>query len=752
MSTSRTERHRTSTGENLGTLRAREPELLALASVLRARDAGVFQFLSDSYRTTDDEFARSEFELVTAFARTSRRPVSYTVQQDIAAPERWRDLMALAAQLQAEGLDVKAQVAPRPIGVLLGLQASANVFTPSRAYMKIAGLPVGERIAALRDPERRRRILDGHAQLTSGVDAFAGYAFFGRFDEMYVLDDPVDYDLDSSRSLGALARRAGVDPAEYAYDVQLQRDGSQLIYTPLFNFAHGNLDAVHEMITSPVAMFGLSDAGAHCGQICDGSMTTTYLSLWARDRRDRDGMPLEAVVHQISQRPAAHFGWLDRGVVAPGYLADLNVIDLDHLECAPPEIATDLPAGGRRLLQAATGLPVDAEAGSGDLRGRGAHGRAPGRAGPRRPARPGQGPRLTTPDVLPAILDHVATGPDRPAVKDLERDLTYRELGDDAALVAAGLGLRGVEEGDRVALHLPNSVDFVVAALACLWIGAIFVPLAVTDPVARLETILGDCTPAVVITSDDRADGTGEVPVPDRARLVGISELRRTGGGPGCARPRLDPCGLCHLHVRNHRHAEGGPDRQPCLRRGRGRIGAARWVSAPTPARCACRRSTSTGRSARSSRPCSPAGRSSSGPGRRCCSPGPSSTPSRTRPSPIRASRPATCACCCPAPRWTSWPGRPSRWWRWGARRARRADVHALWDAAPGVEGLQPLRSHRDHHRRDPRQGHAGVHRRRDRVDRTAPSRMCRSTWSTRRGVSSSPQAVSASCTSVGTS
>ena len=120
--------------------------------------------------------------------------------------------MALAVNLQAEGLDVKAQVAPRPIGVLLGLQASANVFTPARAYRKIAGLPLDERVAALRDPERRRRILEGHAQLTSGPDAFAGYAFFGRFDEMYVLDDPVDYNLDSSRSLGAMARQAGVDP------------------------------------------------------------------------------------------------------------------------------------------------------------------------------------------------------------------------------------------------------------------------------------------------------------------------------------------------------------------------------------------------------------------------------------------------------------------------------------------------------------------------------------------------------------
>jgi N-acyl-D-aspartate/D-glutamate deacylase len=355
VSTSRTERHRTSGGENLGTLRARRDELLTLACVLGKSGKGVFQFLSDSYRTTDDEFARAEFALITEFARTSRRPVSYTVQQDIEAPERWRDLMALAVSLQSEGLDVKAQVAPRPIGVLLGLEASANVFTPARGYARIAGLPLQERLVALRDPERRQRILEGHATLTSGEDAFAGFAFFGRFDDMYVLDDPANYDLHSSQSLGATARGMNLDPREYAYDVQLQRDGRQLIYTPLFNFVEGNLNAIHEMITSPVAMFGLSDAGAHCGQICDGSMTTSFLTLWARDRSGSDGMPIESVVHQITRRPAAHFGWLDRGLVAPGLLADLNVIDLENLECAPPEIATDLPAGGRRLLQAAKG-------------------------------------------------------------------------------------------------------------------------------------------------------------------------------------------------------------------------------------------------------------------------------------------------------------------------------------------------------------------------------------------------------------
>lgn len=355
ITTSRTDRHHTSTGENLGTLRSRQAELLTLAQVLHKTGKGVFQLISDSYRTTYDDFAESEFELIREFARVSRRPVSFTVQQDLESPDRWRELVGLAASLQAEGLDVKAQVAPRPIGVLLGLQASVNVFTPTRAYGRIADLPFEERVAALNDPDRRQRILEGHAHLTSGDDAFIGYAFYGRFDDMYILGDPAHYDLESSQSLGATARRMGLDPRAYAYDVQLQREGHQLIYAPLFNFAHGNLDTVREMITSPVAMFGLSDAGAHCGQICDGSMTTSYMTLWARDRAGEAGLPIESVVHQMTRRPASHFGWLDRGLLAPGFLADLNVIDLENLECGAPRIVADLPAGGRRLLQDAKG-------------------------------------------------------------------------------------------------------------------------------------------------------------------------------------------------------------------------------------------------------------------------------------------------------------------------------------------------------------------------------------------------------------
>ena len=172
---------------------------------------------------------------------------------------------------------------------------------------------------------------------------------------MFALSDPVDYQLDARHSVAAIARSNGEDPLGAVYDALLRNDGGQLLYLPLFNFAHGDLGDVQEMITSPHTLFGLSDAGAHCGAICDASMTTSYLSVWARDRTGSAGLPVEAVVHQITRRTAEHVGWLDRGLIAPGYRADLNVIDLDALGCAPPRIVHDLPAGGRRLMQDATG-------------------------------------------------------------------------------------------------------------------------------------------------------------------------------------------------------------------------------------------------------------------------------------------------------------------------------------------------------------------------------------------------------------
>jgi N-acyl-D-aspartate/D-glutamate deacylase len=377
--TSRTDVHRTKAGDNIGTLSASARELLAIAEVLKRTGLGVTQLISDCYQTTDDEFAEAELSLIEAFARTSGRPVSFTVQQAYHSPERWRKIFDRVAGMRANGLDVKPQVAPRPIGVLLGLEATANPFLFTRSFDEIARLPLAERVLALRDPERRRRILEEHATMIAALPDGLFKQISGGFDVMFELSDPVDYELDADWSFGARARAAGVDPAPLVYDALLEREGKQLLYIPLFNFAHGNFDDIYEMISTPFSLFGLSDAGAHCGAICDASMTTSSLVVWARDRKRGTRLPVEQIVHQQTQRTAHHVGWLDRGVVAPGYLADLNAIDFDALGCRTPHLVYDLPAGGRRLMQEAVGYRMTIKAGTVTFEDGEATGELPGR-------------------------------------------------------------------------------------------------------------------------------------------------------------------------------------------------------------------------------------------------------------------------------------------------------------------------------------------------------------------------------------
>jgi len=353
--TSRTEVHRTSAGENIGTLTAGDVELLAIADAMRRAGKGVVQLISDLYQTPDDAVAQRELDLLERFARTSGRPLSFTMQQAYHSPDRWRFQMDWVDRMVADGLDVKAQVGVRPIGVLLGLQATANPFLFCESYAEVAGLDLPRRVAALRDPERKRRILAEHAAVAAGLEPGILQQIMCGFDITFEMADPVDYELHTDRSLGARARASGTEAISMVYDLLLERGGEQLLYLPLFNFAHGDFGNLHEMITSPNVLFGLSDAGAHCGAICDASMTTSSLTVWSRDRRDGDPVPIEAIVHGHTQRNARHVGWLDRGVVAPGYVADLNVIDLDALACHPPTIVRDLPAGGRRLMQTAEG-------------------------------------------------------------------------------------------------------------------------------------------------------------------------------------------------------------------------------------------------------------------------------------------------------------------------------------------------------------------------------------------------------------
>ena len=206
----------------------------------------------------------------------------------------------------------------------------------------------------LGDPDRRARIIEEHGAIVAGLpEGGVARLVMGGFDAMFRLEDPVDYDIRPESSLAAQADRCGADAAGLVYDALLEEGGHRLLYLPLFNFVDGNLDAVRAMIEADRSLFGLSDGGAHCGAICDASFTTSYLTLWARDRPDR--LPIERVVARISGATARHVGWHDRGTLLPGMLADINVLDLDALGCAPPRIVSDLPAGGSRLLQKAYG-------------------------------------------------------------------------------------------------------------------------------------------------------------------------------------------------------------------------------------------------------------------------------------------------------------------------------------------------------------------------------------------------------------
>jgi N-acyl-D-aspartate/D-glutamate deacylase len=347
--TSRTVLHRTRDGAPLGTRFSTADELIALTSALTEANTGVIQMISDAYQDADEEFVGEELALMRSIVEATGRPISMTVQQPEPQPERWRRMIDWVAACASDGLPVRAQVAPRPIGVLSGLDASINPFMTCPSYQKLHRLPLPERVARLEDDERRRRILVEHEVVPAGM---VGELTHG-FHKLFPLTDPVDYEPPASRSILGLATAAGRPPAEVTYDLLLENDGHQLLYMPLHNFASGDLSAVREMLLSPHAIIGLSDAGAHCGTVCDASFPTTAVAMWARDRAE--GLPIELIVHHLTQRTASHVGWRDRGVIAPGYLADINLIALDELNAHPPTVIRDLPAGGKRLMQTASG-------------------------------------------------------------------------------------------------------------------------------------------------------------------------------------------------------------------------------------------------------------------------------------------------------------------------------------------------------------------------------------------------------------
>ncbi len=346
-SSSRTLNHRSSTGAPTPSLQAELDELLGIAAGLKDAGTGVFEMISD-FGDIDEEFAMLR-QMVTA----SSRPMSISLAQGL-NPDGWRKLLGMIEEASDSGLTMRGQVAPRPIGIVLGLTTSLNPFTTRPSYMEVAQLPLAQRLEALRDPARKARILN--EPVSHGFQRLFKSMQDGN--KLWVLGDPPDYEPAPEDSVAGRAQREGRAAWDLAYDLLLENEGKQILYTPFANYADNNLDCCRDMILHKDTVMGLGDGGAHVGIICDASFVTTLLTHWGRDRSRGEKIDLATLVKSQSFDTARAVGLSDRGIVSVGKKADLNVIDYDNLRVTTPEIVHDLPAGGARLQQKAHGYLV----------------------------------------------------------------------------------------------------------------------------------------------------------------------------------------------------------------------------------------------------------------------------------------------------------------------------------------------------------------------------------------------------------
>lgn len=282
-------------------------------------------------------------------AAATGRPVSFALLQHNQAPEQWRDLLKLAEEARAEGADLRPQVAGRPLNLLIGHQ-TFHPFKERPTYARVADLPLAERVVELRKPEVKAAILAEKPAQLEGILQFV----LTSLDRIYPMGEPPVYEPGPDASVAAIAAREGRDAEDVLYDLLLQHDGRELLMMALLGYSYGNLDAIKEMLLHPSTALGLSDGGAHCGVICDASMPTTMLTHFVRDR-DGERIPVETAVKKMTSDTARLYGLNDRGVLAPGFKGDVNVIDFERLRLRLPELVFDLPGGARRLVQRADG-------------------------------------------------------------------------------------------------------------------------------------------------------------------------------------------------------------------------------------------------------------------------------------------------------------------------------------------------------------------------------------------------------------
>jgi N-acyl-D-aspartate/D-glutamate deacylase len=373
LGTSQTINHKSIDGTPIPTLRTAEEEYLALALAMRSVGHGVFQYVTD---LVDPDCIEAQFRMLERLAEQSGRPITFTVTQQHKNPANCTRLLDWTAAAQRRGLAMTAQIYPRAVGVILGHELSLNPFYSTPTYESLAELEFDARIAALRDPDIRARILgeklDPHPNSLLGLRV-------ANYDEIYPLGDPPDYEPAPETSIARIAAARGIDPASLAYDLLLEDGGRTLLYMATANYAMRDLEMCNVALRHDGGVIGLGDGGAHLGSICDASYPTFMLTHWVRDRRRGARLKLEFAVEAMTRRTARVAGLNDRGVLAPGYRADINVIDFAGLKLGKPFIVRDLPCGGRRLMQQAQGFKATIVAGEVVYRDGEATGALPGR-------------------------------------------------------------------------------------------------------------------------------------------------------------------------------------------------------------------------------------------------------------------------------------------------------------------------------------------------------------------------------------
>ena len=366
ITTSRTTKHRARDGRYTPSLTAAEPELFAIAGALRRAGKGVLEVNSD--------FGDGDFEILRMAAEAAGRPMSLLLLQVDNAPDLWRRTLDQIHAARRAGLDVTGQVGAKSIGVLFGLETSRNPFENHPAFAPLLPLAPRQRYERLRDDAAlRQRLVDERP-----TDALTRW-FDAAFARTFAMAPTLDYEPAPDQSLAARAARSGGTAWALALDTLLAHEGKGLLLHPFENYTGGDLGVVQQMLADPATVMGLGDAGAHVGLICDGAGPTFLLKHWARDRSRGPKLPLELLVKKQTQDTAAVYGLTDRGTLAPGQRADINVIDFATLDLLPPEVAYDLPTGGRRLLQRARGYRHTFVAGTEVLRDDELTGQTPGR-------------------------------------------------------------------------------------------------------------------------------------------------------------------------------------------------------------------------------------------------------------------------------------------------------------------------------------------------------------------------------------